>query len=181
MSCSTIKPKQIELNLYLGEWNSFEQTLNWYQPRRELLKCVKAKYGLHEPLHEESEKASFQVLNTSASMPTPRPMVATAQEGQIGFKVAPPEAPDLGGSYWVLDTDYDTYSIVSGGPLHETSNGLCSPPVTTEFLADSGLFVLTREPFPSQETLALIGSAKKRLNLDTSQLLRVDQSCSSLS
>ena len=180
MSCSAIKPKKIKLQPYLGEWNSFEQTLNWYQPRQEVLNCVKAKYELHEP-YEEGEKASFQVLNTSASMPTPRPMVATAQEGHIGFKVAPPGAPDLGGSYWVLDTDSDPYSIVSGGPLHETSNGLCSPPVTTEFLADSGLFVLTREPFPSLETLALIGTAKKSLNLDTSQLLRVDQSCSSLS
>ncbi|XP_023334392.1 apolipoprotein D [Eurytemora carolleeae] len=91
---------------YLGKWYEQKRIPASFQLNT---RCVRAEYGLNDEgvitVHNTATKqdGSFDEIFGTATVPDPN------HPGEL--KVHFPESP-VDGDYWILDTDYENYSIV---------------------------------------------------------------------
>jgi len=136
---------ELDAAAYLGEWYTFATLPGYFQP--EGISCQKETYGLLP-----DGNVSSYIVQTLAS----------GEQGDVcGYATIPdPSAPGdlvvyalsgapaplgLGWPYWILDTDYESYSSVYS----------CATFVEGSGLKYEYAWLFTRDPVPSDEAIAL--------------------------
>jgi len=134
---------ELDAAAYLGEWYTFATLPGYFQP--EGISCQRPTYGLLPdgnvssyivqtlPSGEQDDVCGYATIPDPAN---PGQLVVYVVDGTI--------APlGLGWPYWILDTDYESYASVYS----------CA---TFGFgLKYEYAWLLTRDPVPSDETVAL--------------------------
>ncbi|KAK9869281.1 hypothetical protein WA026_003033 [Henosepilachna vigintioctopunctata] len=151
--------ENFDLNRYLGKWYEQYRYANFF----ELMgKCVTAEYSLNA-------NGSVNVHNAQVNILTGKPKTIdgyavpageiTEAKFIVNFPVGgfSPNAP-----YWVLDTDYETYSVVWS----------CEklPLISTRFL-----WLLSREQNASDETVKKMYAVLDKYNIDRSFMVSTEQ------
>ncbi|CAB1460327.1 unnamed protein product [Pleuronectes platessa] len=140
---------------YLGKWYDFQRLPHAFQKGE----CCTATYSLQSPgvvgvLNKELlANGSINAISGSATAKNP----SEPAKLQVSFFENAPPAP-----YWVLSTDYDSYSLVYSctdlGVLH------------VDFA-----WILSREPTLPEETMEELHSALSSIGVRVDKLLTTNQ------
>jgi apolipoprotein D and lipocalin family protein len=129
--------KNLNVERYLGKWYEIQRYENWFSLNAE---CVAAEYSLNEDgsvrvFNSQKKNGEFDGIVGQAvvSYPEQQPL-----EGKLNVTFA--GEPNRS-NYWILDTDYDNYSIV-------WSCGGAGALVRAEFA-----WILARKPYIDGEVL----------------------------
>ncbi|XP_029162001.1 LOW QUALITY PROTEIN: uncharacterized protein LOC114933539 [Nylanderia fulva] len=159
-TCLNLETKQqFELDKYLGKWYEVERYFAWFEFGG---KCVTANYSLNM-------NNTVKITNRQISSLTG---VATGIEG-IGRLIGKPDDPKLAvtfpslpisfdAPYWILDTDYNTYSVVWSC----TNLGVFNV---------RNVWILTREPKPPIAVLEKAYQIIDKNNISRAYFIRTDQ------
>jgi len=153
--CTLIRPVELDIDTYLGEWFVVAQAINSYQPE-EFLNCVQATYTTLPPADQWSQIIKeflgwnynidvFNQAKNAQGYPTQVNLCGLNSDPDLGaLKVAPCFLPNkLGGDYWVVYYEEGEVAVVTvGQPNFNTRGSLCIPRGKT---GDNGLWILARE------------------------------------
>lgn len=170
-------------------WYIQKQAEISYQPAN-MLYCVRANYTETAPVYPGSKlelivdnyarEGSVSGSDQSGSALT---LAASIKDLSDPSKlvVGPTFLPVIfRGPYWVVATSEQPYqwAIVSGGPPTVQGNDGCKNAEPSLFNANGngeGLWLFTRDPVASEETVSMLVDTAKHLGFDTSVLLPVEQ------
>jgi len=157
--CPKVTTKaNFDIQSYMGRWYDIEKYPNSFQNG----KCGIANYTL---LTDGTVKVNNTEIgkdgapHTSIGQARPDPGATEASRLQLRFSSWQPW-----GKYWVLDTDYKTFSVV-----YSCSNYLIN---RVEFL-----FVLGRTPKLAPEVYHHINSLLNDMKIDGSKMVKTNQAC----
>ncbi|CAH0724605.1 unnamed protein product, partial [Brenthis ino] len=158
--CPDIAPlKVFEPSRYLGKWYEYEKYFAIFEAGG---KCITADYSL-------ADGGAIGVVNKQINIYTGKPSqikgqaVPESQSQEAKLLVRFPSLPvSIDAPYWVIDTDYDNYSLVWGclqlGPFHLNN-----------------AWILTRKRKPGKEVLQKVYDIANANKIDKSYFLRTDQ------
>merc|ERR1719333_164792 len=169
-------------------WYVQQQAINIYTPR-DLNRCVKAEYNIRD-------RKSFLGYTIDVSNSAERPDGYRSLGGDLcadydintpsQLKVAPCWlAKAFAGPYWVVsykEDDINGYALVSGGQPKKLvegdmtcgNTGLEQCCRTGEGINNSGLWILTRQPIPSQGLVEEVRKIAQQNGFSTNVLFNVD-------
>ncbi|KAI9560119.1 hypothetical protein GHT06_014129 [Daphnia sinensis] len=136
-SCPSVNVvSNLDIDRYVGKWY---ENRNYFAIFQAGLECVTAEYA------KEGDKVSVKNVGTRKILRTKSTVIGTARQleppnGKLGvtfpsIPFAPVDSP-----YWVLGTDYTSYSVVWSC----TNRGFFNSQIA---------WILTRDQFPSTETI----------------------------
>ncbi|XP_059490319.1 apolipoprotein D-like [Neocloeon triangulifer] len=156
--CQNVTIEQnFDLPRYLGRWYEYRRFFTFFELNG---KCVTATYS--DNLNGTIEVRNYQVdsnTNVSDVIVGYASQNSNTDEGKL-IVTFPTSGSE--GDYWILDTDYDTFSVVWS----------CS---TSGDQSVQFSWILTREIEPSAATLAVIDSVVAANGLASEKYLVVDQ------
>ncbi|GFS22780.1 apolipoprotein D [Elysia marginata] len=129
-----------DITRYVGRWFEYEKFPNVFESGS---RCVIANYTLLPDNSVRVVNVAIQEVSYGLGIcPWYRPRTAVgtarpfdpAEPAKLGVSFRENSPP---GNYWVLETDYDTYSIVygcsktAGVPIYTGKLNNCSPPIAT--------------------------------------------------
>jgi len=157
--CPKVTTKaNFDLNAYMGRWYDIEKYPNSFQDGS----CGIANYTLLTDgtvKVNNTEVAKNGLPHTAIGQARPTPGSSDPGRLQLRFSSWQPW-----GKYWVLDTDYKTFSVV-----YSCSNYLVN---RVEFL-----FVLGRTPKLAPEVYSHINSLLAGFKIDASKMVKTNQTC----
>ncbi|XP_050088551.1 apolipoprotein D-like [Anopheles aquasalis] len=107
------------VDAYLGKWYELQR----YESEFELnYDCIQVRYGLNDDGSVSVSNSGYNLFNSSTTNALGRAVLSFPDEEILQGKlnVSFFGAPNDRSNYWVLDTDYDTYSLVwSCQPLED--------------------------------------------------------------
>ncbi|XP_045478258.1 uncharacterized protein LOC123683308 [Harmonia axyridis] len=152
--------ENFDLNKYLGTWYEEEKYFAIFEVDA---RCVAAEYSLNE-------NGTVKVLNTQIDKLTGKKSSiegsakAASSSGEGKFAVNfPGRGFQADAPYWVLETDYENYSVV-------WSCVDITPPISARFA-----WILTRERNPSQDVVNKAQAVLDRLNISRKEMIKTDQ------
>lgn len=193
-SCPDVRPVE---GLNLTEWQREswyvqQQQLNGYQSEEELF-CVVATYDSSEKLkvpffdgtvvavhnYENKDEVNGPVESTDKNIP--KGLCARQPNSTLAAEllVAPCFLPNvLAGPYWIIafgtkPTGEYTWGLISGGPPTVKFDDGCT--TKEKGVNGSGLWIFTREPVASEETLNEARAKLKELGYTLQRLKNVAQ------
>jgi len=163
-SCPNVRGiPNFEPSKYLGSWYEYENTFEIYQIGQ---KCVRATYTEQGPtqvgvFNEGISTITGRYSNIEGNAKLTNPSSGRA-ELKVAFDVVPFGQGGNEPNYFVVDTDYTTYSIVYN----------CNPKL---FLKKESLWLLTRQQKPSTSLVQRAHRKMIDLGLPVSALRKTDQ------
>uniref|UniRef100_A0A182PVH0 Apolipoprotein D n=1 Tax=Anopheles epiroticus TaxID=199890 RepID=A0A182PVH0_9DIPT len=131
-----------DVDRYLGKWYEIQRYENDFQ---ENLDCVQLRYTLNEDRSVQVSNSAFSLLNDSTIN-----VVGTAELSFPDDPLVPAKlnvtffgAPNNVSNYWVLDTDYERFSVVWN----------CQP--VGEEQSEENFWILSRTPTLPADTEVL--------------------------
>jgi len=152
--------QNFDVNRYAGVWYEYSNYFAIFQIGGE---CVTATYSL------QPNSDVVKVVNSQTLLGRQNNITGTAKLTEPAKKEAKLSVAFFGreqqsSNYWVLDTDYTSYTVV-----WSCSNGFFNS-FNTQFL-----WILTRERFPSASTLEKALGVVRQRKLDESRLRITEQ------
>ncbi|XP_056645346.1 apolipoprotein D-like [Diorhabda sublineata] len=159
-SCPNVETVQhFDVARYLGKWFEMERYFAIFELGG---KCVTAEYSLHDngTVHVRNQQLQFYTEAQTTIDGTAR---LASNTGEAKLLVTFPSLPvAFDAPYWVVETDYDSYSVVWS----------C---VDLSILNFQNAWILTRERVPSTATMEKAYMALKKQNISRTYFLKTNQ------
>eukprot|EP00094_Tigriopus_californicus_P008403 TCALIF_08097-PA protein Name:"Similar to APOD Apolipoprotein D (Cavia porcellus)" AED:0.13 eAED:0.13 QI:0/0.8/0.66/0.83/1/1/6/104/215 len=159
--------KHFQADRYLGKWYEYS---NYFFIFQLFGKCVTAKYTDQSNYKSQRIGVLNESINEKNGNPNSVNGIGVLEPGNAGlarltvnFDSQPFFARQDTPNYFVVDTDYDNFSIV-----YNCNNKF-------GFLKSEVLFILTRERFPNPKLIQSVRQKIRKAGLDPTRLRRTNQ------